>query len=47
MRVEDLDGNVLRLGSDSKEGQPLGPWLDMHGKLWSRDGGGWRKAESG
>ena len=24
MQVEDLDGNVLRLGSDTKEGQPFG-----------------------
>jgi len=31
MRVEDLDGNVLRLGSDSLAGQPFGEWLDMHG----------------
>jgi catechol 2,3-dioxygenase-like lactoylglutathione lyase family enzyme len=34
MQVEDLDGNVLRLGSDPKEGIPYGPWRDMHGKLW-------------
>ncbi|MGZ5444502.1 MAG: glyoxalase superfamily protein [Thermoanaerobaculia bacterium] len=35
MQVEDLDGNVLRLGSDSIEGRPFGQWKDMHGKLWS------------
>lgn len=35
MQVEDLDGNVLRLGSDSIEGRPYGPWKDMDGKLWS------------
>lgn len=35
MQVEDLDGNVLRLGSDSIEGRPFGPWKDMHGKLWA------------
>jgi catechol 2,3-dioxygenase-like lactoylglutathione lyase family enzyme len=34
MQVEDLDGNVLRLGSDSIEGRPFGPWKDMHGRLW-------------
>jgi catechol 2,3-dioxygenase-like lactoylglutathione lyase family enzyme len=34
MQVEDLDGNVLRLGSDSKSDQPVGEWLDMHGKRW-------------
>ena len=31
MQVEDLDGNVLRIGSDSKQGEPIGDWLDMHG----------------
>jgi catechol 2,3-dioxygenase-like lactoylglutathione lyase family enzyme len=34
MQVEDLDGNVLRLGSDPKEGEPFGEWLDMHGRRW-------------
>ncbi len=34
MQVEDLDGNVLRLGSEPKDGQPFGEWLDMHGKRW-------------
>lgn len=34
MQVEDLDGNVLRLGSEPKDGQPFGEWLDMRGKLW-------------
>src|ERR1043165_9652361 len=29
MQVEDLDGNVLRLGSDAKEGEPSGEWMDM------------------
>ena len=36
MQVEDLDGNVMRLGSDSKRDQPFGPWLDMHGRSWSK-----------
>ena len=36
IQVEDLDGNVLRFGSDPIDGQPFGPWKDMHGKLWSR-----------
>ena len=35
MQVEDLDGNVLRFGSDPIEGQAYGEWLDMHGRLWS------------
>jgi len=34
MQVEDLDGNVLRFGSEPKQGQPFGEWLDMHGKAW-------------
>lgn len=34
IQVQDLDGNVLRFGSESKEGMPHGPWLDMNGKLW-------------
>lgn len=32
MQVEDLDGNVLRIGSDPLAGQPYGEWLDMHGR---------------
>lgn len=36
MQVEDLDGNVLRLGSDPLEGVPFGEWLDMHGRRWAR-----------
>jgi catechol 2,3-dioxygenase-like lactoylglutathione lyase family enzyme len=34
MQVEDPDGNVLRFGSDTKRGEPYGPFMDMHGKLW-------------
>lgn len=34
MQVEDIDGNVLRLGSEPKENQPFGEWLDMDGKSW-------------
>ena len=33
MQVEDLDGNVIRLGSEPKAGEPYGEWLDMHGKV--------------
>jgi catechol 2,3-dioxygenase-like lactoylglutathione lyase family enzyme len=36
MQVEDPDGNILRLGSDSLENKPYGPWKDMHGKLWTQ-----------
>ncbi|HEX6100690.1 MAG TPA: VOC family protein [Thermoanaerobaculia bacterium] len=38
LQAEDLDGNVLRLGSDSIEGRPFGPWKDMHGRLWAYRG---------
>jgi predicted enzyme related to lactoylglutathione lyase len=34
MQVEDLDGNVLRLGSDSQKNEPMGEWLDMHRQRW-------------
>ena len=41
MQVEDPDGNVLRLGSEPREGEPFGEWLDMHRRRWVRapDGG--------
>lgn len=38
MQVEDLDGNVLRIGSDNKPDQPVGEWLDMHGRRWIKQG---------
>jgi predicted enzyme related to lactoylglutathione lyase len=42
MQVEDLDGNVLRMGSESKPDQPFGPWRDMRGGLWKqRSDGTW------
>ena len=34
MQVEDLDGNVLRLGSDPEEDKPLGIWRDGDGNRW-------------
>jgi predicted lactoylglutathione lyase len=34
MQIEDLDGHVLRFGSDPKADQPVGEWLDMHGTSW-------------
>ncbi len=37
MQVEDLDGNVLRLGSDPRPGEPVGEWLDMYGRRWLND----------
>ena len=32
MHVEDPDGNVLRFGSEPRENEPFGEWLDMRGK---------------
>ncbi len=34
MQVEDLDGNVLRIGSGPRENEPYGEWLDMNGDRW-------------
>jgi len=34
MQIEDLDGNVLRIGADSKSGEPFGEWRDMRGEIW-------------
>jgi catechol 2,3-dioxygenase-like lactoylglutathione lyase family enzyme len=46
MQVEDLDGNVLRLGSDQKKDQPTGEWLDMNGHRWLPQGNGhWKREE--
>lgn len=35
VHIEDLDGNILRFGSDRKDGEPFGDWIDMHGQRWS------------
>ena len=37
MQVEDLDGNVLRIGSEPKAGVPYGQFLDAKGVLWDSD----------
>lgn len=34
MQVEDLDGNVLRIGSDREKDKPLGVWRDADGIGW-------------
>lgn len=51
MQVEDLDGNVLRLGSDPRKDEPVGEWLDMHGGRWAmtsagETGGRWKRVGS-
>lgn len=43
MQIEDLDGNVLRFGSEPKADLPLGEWLDMHGDRWTPLEDGWKK----
>lgn len=46
MQILDLDGNVLRLGSEPKKDLPLGEWLDMHGDRWHRNrDGGWTRRD--
>jgi catechol 2,3-dioxygenase-like lactoylglutathione lyase family enzyme len=40
MQVEDLDGNVLRLGGEPRKDEPFGDWLDMYGvrhKPWGKE----------
>ena len=45
-QVADLDGNVLRLGSDPRVGAEPGEWLDMHGVRWAQDSfGAWQRAD--
>ena len=34
MQIEDLDGNVLRIGSDPEGDKPLGVWRDADGVRW-------------
>jgi uncharacterized glyoxalase superfamily protein PhnB len=47
MQVEDLDGNVLRMGSEQKPGVADGKWRDMHGALWERTPeGGHRRVDT-
>jgi catechol 2,3-dioxygenase-like lactoylglutathione lyase family enzyme len=45
MQVEDPDGNIVRLGSEPKEDQPIGEWLDMQGRRWRFEGGEWVKSD--
>jgi catechol 2,3-dioxygenase-like lactoylglutathione lyase family enzyme len=45
MQVEDPDGNILRMGSEPKDGEQIGEWLDMQGGQWKLEGGKWVKSE--
>jgi hypothetical protein len=40
MQVEDLDGNVLRIGSGPEKDKPLGVWRDADGTHWRHLGNG-------
>ena len=43
MQVEDLDGNVLRMGSEPLPGPTDGEWLDMEGRRWLKAEDGWKR----
>lgn len=46
LQVADLDGNVLRLGSEPRKGEPAGEWLDMHGDAWVQSADGdWTRVD--
>lgn len=45
MQVEDLDGNVLRFGSEPGENEPFGPWKDMDGVRWIQENGQWKRVD--
>ena len=45
-QVSDVDGHVLRFGSESAPDAPLGDWLDGEGRRWTpQPDGSWRAAE--
>jgi catechol 2,3-dioxygenase-like lactoylglutathione lyase family enzyme len=37
MHVEDLDGNVIRFGSQPLPDRPFGPWRDVSDARWRRN----------
>jgi tetratricopeptide (TPR) repeat protein len=46
MQVEDPDGHVLRFGSEPREDEPVGEWLDQDGVRWAPLAGGrWKRAD--
>src|SRR5713226_8710132 len=40
MQIEDIDGNVLRMGAEPKEGVSMGEWLDARGEVWVKSAAG-------
>lgn len=48
IQVEDPDGNVLRMGSEPRENEPTGEWLDMNRVRWAPlPDGSWKRVEEG
>lgn len=48
MHVLDLDGHVLRFGSDAVPGEPWGAWIDDDGAFWEvRSDGTWARVHRG
>ena len=47
LHVFDLDGHVLRFGSEPRDGEPLGPWLDENNVRWMPQADGSWKREGG
>ncbi len=46
LHVFDVDGHVLRFGSETPEGAPLGKWLDEDGVRWqAHSDGRWTRVE--
>lgn len=46
LHVFDPDGHVLRFGSETPEGAPLGQWLDEEGVKWqAHPDGSWTRVE--
>jgi len=47
MQIEDIDGNVLRIGAESKDGVPMGAWLDARGQIWVKSATGeWTRKDA-
>ncbi|HEX6250068.1 MAG TPA: glyoxalase superfamily protein [Gemmatimonadaceae bacterium] len=48
MHVLDLDGHVLRFGSDAVPGEPWGEWIDDDGAWWeAQSDGSWVRVHRG
>jgi hypothetical protein len=46
MQIEDIDGNVLRMGGEPKDGVPEGEWLDARGEVWVKSTGEWTRKKT-